>query len=215
MSKFFEPLKYTFFYELLFSILKKLHISHPQFSKHRIIKNFAKKYGLQILIETGTYLGTTIDATKNTFSRIYSIELDKKLYQRAKNKFKRFQNINIIWGDSSIILPELLKKTDKPCLFWLDAHFSKGITAKGLKETPIREELATILRHKIKNHVILIDDADSFTGKNDYPLLSSLKEYIQKYPNLKFEEKNNIIMIIPKYFFQKDGNKRFQEAVLN
>ena len=205
MSKFIEPLKYTLFYDLFFIVLQILHVSHPQFIKQKIIKNYAKKYGLQILIETGTYLGTTVNATKNVFSKVYSIELDRKLYERAKNKFKKFKSIQIIRGDSSIILPQLLKKIDKPCLFWLDAHFSKGITARGRKDTPIWEELTVILNHKIKDHVILIDDADSFTGKNDYPPLSEVKEFILKkdsYSRLKI--KDNIIIITPKHLHPKE-----------
>lgn len=200
MNKFIEFLKYTYLYELFFKVLQILHASHPQFLKQRIIKNYAKKYKLQILIETGTYLGTTVDATKNAFLKIYSIELDRKLYHRAKNKFSKFQNIQIIRGDSSVILPKLLKKINKPCLFWLDAHFSKGITARGRKDTPIWEELTAILNHKIKNHVILIDDADSFSGKNDYPSVLEVKKIVLKEEGYSaMEIKDNIIRITPKH----------------
>lgn len=200
MNKFIEFLKYTQFYELFFKSLQILHISHPQFLKQRIIKNYAGKYKLQIFIETGTYLGTTVDAAKNVFSKVYSIELDRKLYQRAKKKFSKYKNIQIIHGDSSIILPKLLKKMDQPCLFWLDAHFSKGITAKGRKDTPIWEELTTILNHKIKNHVILIDDADSFSGKNDYPSVLKVRKIVLKKGNYSsLQIKDNIIRITPKH----------------
>lgn len=212
MDKFIEKLKYSFLYDFFSSILqilqkldwclKSKHEYTPQFIKQRVIKSYARKYKLQIFIETGTYLGTTVSATKSIFSRIYSIELDKKLYERAKNKFNKFKNIQIIHGDSSTILPNLLKKMNKPCLFWLDAHYSKGITAKGIKDTPVWEELTVIFNHKIKNHVILIDDADSFTGKNDYPTLTMIKKIIFKeYINSNLEIKNNIIIITPKQIY--------------
>ena len=200
MNKFIEFLKYTKTYELFFKVLQILNVSHPQFLKQRIIKTYTKKYNLQILIETGTYLGTTVDATKNVFLKIYSIELDRRLYQRAKNKFSKFKNIQIIQGDSSIILPKLLKKIKVPCLFWLDAHFSKGITARGRKDTPIWEELTAILNHKIKNHLILIDDADSFSGKNDYPSILQVKKIVLKKGNYYLLRiKDNIIILTPKH----------------
>ncbi|HCB22834.1 hypothetical protein A3H81_01610 [Candidatus Daviesbacteria bacterium RIFCSPLOWO2_02_FULL_38_18] len=210
MNKFFEQLKYTFLYELIYPIiqilqtldwfLKSKHKHTPQLIKQEIIKSHAKKYKLPILIETGTYLGTTVNANKNIFSRIYSIELDKKLYNRAKNKFKKFKNIEIIHGDSSVILPKMIQKITKPCLFWLDAHYSKGITTKGAKETPVWEELASILRHKIKHHVILIDDADTFIGKNDYPTIGKIKKVMLKENNYYNIEINyNIIIITPRH----------------
>lgn len=209
MYLLFEKLKYTFLYELTFPVvqilqklewfLKSKHKYTPQFIKQEIIKSYAKKYKLPILIETGTYLGTTVSANKNILSQIYSIELDKKLYERAKNKFRRFRNIQIIHGDSSFILPKIIKKIKKPCLFWLDAHYSKGITTKGVKQTPVWEELASILNHKIKRHVILIDDANTFTGKNDYPKVAEIKKIMLKKNNYyNMEINHNIIIITPK-----------------
>lgn len=208
MKKVIESLKYTYLYNLVFPIVqiiqtvswyaKSKHSSIPHLIKQKIVKSYQKKYGLQILIETGTYLGTMVNATRDTFKKIYTIELDKKLYLHAKNKFKKFKFINVYPGDSTKILPNLLKKINTPCLFWLDAHFSKGITAKGIKETPIIEELNSIFKHKVKSHVILIDDANEFTGENDYPSLSYLMKIISKNTNLKLEIKHNIIIIAPK-----------------
>lgn len=209
MNKLLESLKLTFLYDLIFPIVQTLQviiwhfrnhqISTPHLIKQRVVKIYAKKYDIQTFIETGTYLGTMVNATKNIFPKIYTIELDKKLYERAKNKFKGISSIKVLFGDSALVLPNLLKEINKPALFWLDAHYSKGITSKGDKETPILEELTAILNHKIKNHVILIDDANAFTSKNDYPAKNHLKKFIlDKNPNLKFEVKQNIILITPR-----------------
>lgn len=209
MNKVIESLKYTYLYDLVFPIVqimqtikwyaKSRYSSTPHLIKQKIVKSYQRKYEIPILIETGTYLGTMVNATKDTFKKIYTIELDKKLYWRAKNKFKKNNHIKVFFGDSTKVLPELLKQIRRPCLFWLDAHFSKGITAKGSKETPIINELTAILKSKIKTYVILIDDANAFTGKKDYPFLTSLKRFIlENNPSLYIQVKDNIIRVTPK-----------------
>lgn len=161
------------------------------------IKKYAKKFSLGTLIETGTFTGYTVESTKDFFKRIISIELDHLLFEQAKAKFSKNNNIQIIEGDSSNILPELMANINTPCLFWLDGHYSGGNTAKGSKSTPIINELNTIFNHKlIDQHVILIDDARCFTGLDDYPEINELKKIIlQKQPNFIFDVKDDIIRI--------------------
>lgn len=175
---------------------KNYPVPAPHAYKQKVIKNYAKNFKINTMVETGTYLGETVRATKYAFKKIYSIELDDNLYNEAKQKFSKFKHINIIKGDSGLILPKILKYINEPCLFWLDGHYSKGITAKGEKNTPIYKELKTILNHKIKNHIILIDDARCFVGKDDYPTIDDLKSYINKNKkNAGIKIKNDIIRI--------------------
>ena len=169
--------------------------SPPQPYKSKIIKMYAKKFSINIFIETGTYLGNTVNAVKKSFKKIYSIELNRTLYLKAKQKFIKYKHINVILGDSSEKLPEILSKIESPCLFWLDAHYSGGNTSKTNVETPITKELQCILNYPHKNHVILIDDALDFTGKNDYPTIPELKEMINQYEEKVIITKENIIRI--------------------
>lgn len=168
----------------------------PHFIKQEIVKYYARKFSIDILVETGTYLGEMINAVKDSFNEIYSIELDPSLYMKAKRRFVNIKNIHIIQGDSSKVLSELLALIDQPCLFWLDAHYSGGITAKANLNTPIMIELKSIFSHKIKGHVILIDDDRCFIGQEDYPTIRALKEFVMKNrPDYLFEVKNDIIRI--------------------
>jgi len=169
-------------------------IKPPHIKKEKIIKFYQKKFGLGILIETGTYEGEMIDALKNKFKYIFSIELNPFLARKAKEKFSRFKKIKIIQGDSGKELPKILKKISVPSLFWLDAHYSGGKTSKGKKDTPILKELEEIIKHPNKN-IILIDDADEF-GKGDYPSFKKLYGLVKD--NFNMEIKNNIIQIFPK-----------------
>jgi len=168
----------------------------PHSYKISVIKEYAAKFKSEILIETGTYLGETIEACKRNFKKLISIELDQRLYESAVNKFKTEPNISIYQGDSGEVLENVLTNISQPCLFWLDGHYSEGFTAKGSLNTPIIKELKHIFDHPNKNHVILIDDARCFTGEDDYPDIATLKKIINDYdPGLQFSVENDIIRI--------------------
>ncbi len=152
-----------------------------------LIIDYGKKFDIQCLIETGTHLGNTMAATKNYFSSLYSIELSEVLAKNATERFKEDPHVKIICGDSGKVLPKLLPSIqDRKILFWLDAHYSMGVTAKGETLTPIVDEIKSIFKCG-KEVVILIDDARDFSwynvvfrGRNDYPTISALKNLIKE-----------------------------------
>lgn len=85
-------------------------------------------------------------------------------------------------------------------MFWLDAHHSSGAlfkTGKGNVLTPIVSELEHILTHRnAEQHVVLIDDASQFTGKNDYPTIKELEYFVLKLrPNFILQIKEDIIRV--------------------
>ena len=166
----------------------------PHIVKQMAVKKYASKYGILTFIETGTYLGEMILSVKDIFTKIISIELSPELSEKAVKKFSKYKHISILQGDSSKVLPQILNDIEEPSLFWFDAHYSEGITARGEKETPIKEEIKYILRHPNEEHVIMIDDARLFNGKNDYPTVDEVKEQIlRKYQNYIVEVKDDII----------------------
>lgn len=152
----------------------------PHSIKQSIIKEYARNHQCRVFFETGTYLGGMIEAVKNHFQQIYSIELSPSLAQRACEWFRNEKHIHIMQGNSAKLLPDTIKKISKPCLFWLDAHYSGEGTAISEKRCPILEELSSILTHPVKNHVVLIDDAREFTGKEGYPHMYILLDYIRE-----------------------------------
>jgi hypothetical protein len=202
-------IKGLFFYELFNPLVQELTMRiwnlrgkpypPPNKFKQQTVLCYARRFGIDTLIETGTYLGEMISAVRNSFKQIYTIELASDLYQRARRKFDKYQNVTLIHGDSAKMLPRLLDHIDQPCVFWLDAHFSRGLSTKGEVDTPIEQELEAILNHHTHPHVILIDDARDFNGTNYYPKLRDLrKELMTKRPSWIFEIKGNIIRFHPK-----------------
>jgi hypothetical protein len=168
----------------------------PHVVKEELIRDYAKTFNTGILIETGTYLGDMVHAMKKSFSRIISFELDQKLAAQAQQRFVKDNHVEIVQGDSGKLLGDYLVTINEPCLFWLDGHYSGGITAKGALETPIKNELTFILSHPVDGHVILIDDARCFTGENDYPTLGELQGFVNKHKQgWQFKAETDIIRI--------------------
>lgn len=142
-------------------------------------------------------MGDTLSYIAAMGVRCTSIELSPELYQAAVKRFAPDRNVRLVLGDSGKCLPKLLEETDAPTLFWLDGHYSSGITALGASHTPISGELAAIMSHRIKKHVILIDDARCFDGSNDYPYLDELLHYIRADRTYKVEVSTDIIRLVP------------------
>jgi hypothetical protein len=170
----------------------------PHLIKQRAIRHYAEQFGLQTLVETGTYLGDMVEAMKHVFQKIYSIELSQELYEKAQQRFAGQGSIHLIQGDSGVELGKLMDQIDQPTLFWLDGHYSAGITAKGEKDTPIYEELSHVFGLPQKGHVILIDDARCFGKDPAYPSLEEMTEFIRsKRPDAGIEVKDDSIRITP------------------
>lgn len=170
----------------------------PHLVKQRAVREYAERYRTRILVETGTCLGEMVYAMKGRFARIFSIELDQELWRGASSLFAGDSHVSILQGDSGEKLTEVLAQLREPALFWLDAHYSGGITARGAKDTPIGQEMEMILSHSVTNHVVLIDDARNFVGNNDYPTQAELKELVyDRRADFSFVVADDIIQICP------------------
>ncbi len=170
----------------------------PASVKRRIVRSCLRRYGLRQFVETGTYLGTMVRAVRRMVDRVWSIELDHVLARHAARTFARDPRVVIIEGDSGDRLPEVLRELDSPALFWLDSHYSGGITARGDLDSPILRELEYIAANPITGHVLLIDDARCFTGEGGYPTLDRLRAFIaDRRPDWTVAISDDIIRITP------------------
>jgi hypothetical protein len=173
-------------------------VRSPHLLKERTVREYGAKYGLRILIETGTYYGEMVAAMKNHFEKIYSIECDPSLAREATRKFERDSRIRILEGDSARVLPGLLKSIAQPALFWLDAGYWGW---ENLQRDPQRLsiEVESILAHPDKGHVILMDDARCLNGENGALTLAEFESRLrQRFSRHAVEVKHDIVRIAPR-----------------
>lgn len=134
------------------------------------------KEDINILIETGTWLGDGISNALNCgYEKVYSCDIDTNMVKNAKDKF-RDKNVEIFNDNSVVSLEKILSNINERCLIYLDAHvmptgranfeFSEhhlDLSKKyNSRVCPIIEELSVISKHKIKEHVLIIDDLHCF-----------------------------------------------------
>lgn len=171
-------------------------VRSPHLLKQRTVREYAQRYGLRVLVETGTYYGEMVAAMKAHFDRIYSVEYEPQLAQRAIRKFERYRHIRILEGDSQKVIPDLLKSIEQPALFWLDAGYYGWAGLQGDQQR-LTTEMEAILRHPLQGHVILMDDARGLNGQNGAPTVAELKQRIEsEFPGRQVEVQYDILRIV-------------------
>jgi FkbM family methyltransferase len=197
--KWLEKVKQDFMHRLQVPSYKR---------KRAILERYRKDYNLKVLVETGTFLGDTVEFFKKKFDRVYSIELSEELYTDAKKRFEKDENVTILRGDSGEVLQRIVPSINAPALFWLDGHYSYEFyvgdryikTALGDKITPVVKELSILLNNK-HQHLVLVDDARLFNGCDDYPEIREISEMVDRSPHrYKMSVQEDIIRIIPAKF---------------
>lgn len=167
--------------------------------KRKVITSYLRKYGLKAFVESGTYYGDTL-ATVAIDMRVrsISIELSDEHYNAAVTRFAGRANVELLHGDSGELMADVVSGLRSPALFWLDGHFSGGSTAKGVRETPVLQELQAILQSSIRGNVILIDDVRCFDGTHDYPQLTELLAIIKAAGDIAWEISADILRLTPR-----------------
>jgi predicted O-methyltransferase YrrM len=119
----------------------------------------ARKYLNDTFVETGTYDGGAVQiALCAGYKTIYSMEADENLYNTAKARFAKLDQVHIYLGDTGTDLAKILDQLTGKATFWLDAHPIYG------GNSPLLKELYQIALHPIKNHTIMIDDRTHLAG---------------------------------------------------
>lgn len=146
----------------------------------KFLSMIASAFQATTFVETGTYLGDTTEIASRYFKTIHSIELSEDLCKKAQKRFENAKNITVYQGDSCTILAAITKKLQGKTVFFLDAHYSMGETARGTSNTPIISELEVIKKSSIKDAILLIDDIRMFYS----PLVNVSKTFMYGYPTL-------------------------------
>jgi hypothetical protein len=150
-------------------------------------------------VETGTYMGDTTSVLSKVAKMVYSIEPEPALFSKAEQRFSNTSNVKIIKGLSEDVFPKLLPTLSGNVCFWLDGHYSAGITFKGPQETPIIDELTGIGRNitQMGKVVVMVDDVRCFDPSNPefsaYPPVGFLVDWARKH-NLTWHIEQDIFI---------------------
>ena len=167
--------------------------------KRMVIKHYLNKYNLKKFIESGTHIGDTVAyIARQDGVKVLSIEFDDLLFAKAKKRFASNNNIEIMLGDSGLILPKIITNSSDPTLFWLDGHYSGIGTACGVTNSPIENEIDAILKSGAHQNVVLIDDVRCFNGCDGYTRLDLLMEKIRLSGLYDVEISIDIMRLTPK-----------------
>ena len=175
-------------------ILRGRPVRSPHLLKQKVVREYAEKFGLKTLVETGTYYGEMVAAMRRRFEQIYSIEFVPALAERAQRKFAGDRHVRILCGDSRAVMPEVLALLNGTALFWLDAGYYGWIGKQGDQQR-LSAELEMILSHPFP-HIILLDDARGLTGRDGVPSVSDVKGYVEaKFPGRCVEVQYDIMRV--------------------
>lgn len=153
----------------------------PHFVRRAMLVTQARAIDAAIFVETGTYKGGTTWCLLGMFRRMVTIEVVPELASVAKERFKRHHSVTVIEGDSASVLPDVCKSLDAPCLFYLDGHYSGGITGMGGAECPVIEELRVIFSFAKVPFRIVIDDARLFGSDPAYPTIQAVVNFVKSH----------------------------------
>ena len=173
-------------------------VRSPHLLKQMTVAEYGRRYQLRCLVETGTYYGEMVAAMRTQFDRIYSIELDPNLAAYSRERFKNYSQVEILEGDSSTLVPQVVAQLDSPALFWLDAGYYGVDLAPGDLSRRLTDRRA-LRSSPVRDHVVLRDDARMFVGTEKKFTAGQLVSWIeQEYPNRKVEIVRDIFRVTRK-----------------
>jgi hypothetical protein len=168
----------------------------PHFVRRAALLSEARAMGAEIFIETGTYKGGTIWSMLGEFRCLVTIEVVPALAALARQRFARFHHVTVLEGDSAEVLPSICSDLDASCLFYLDGHYSGGVTGKGTEECPVIRELDAIFTFTKVPFRIVIDDARLFGIDPAYPAIDAVAGFVHsRRPEMSVRIENDAILI--------------------
>lgn len=156
----------------------------PTFDESLLLELLDDQY--KIAVETGTFEGKRAKLLKSKFEHVYTIEIDKKLYNLFSPALIKLGILPIHGNSHEMInsIMYILNDLNYKILFWLDAHWSgdntvdwknskwKGFTTprntgyipiKNIEDhsenqVPLKEEILTIYNNINNECILYIDD---------------------------------------------------------
>jgi len=149
-----------------------------QTARAEIVRQIITECGVELIVETGTYRGTTTEWFAQFGIPVITIELSERFAEFSRMRLRNCANVQLLVGNSAETLRVIVGRVPKAeaiTLFYLDAHW--------MDHLPLREELETIFAH-FSRALVVVDDfkveGDPSYRYDDYgPGKALTLEYVQ------------------------------------
>jgi predicted O-methyltransferase YrrM len=146
----------------------------PHLKVNRVV-SICRILEAEMFVETGTYRGDTSAAASRFVDEVITVEIDVRLAELARRRFAQ-GNVSVLTGDSGDLMAEIVRRSEgKSVLYWLDGHFSAGVTGGNESLPPLKRELDDIMPSLQPGSLVLIDDVREF-GSNGYPTVNDMND---------------------------------------
>ena len=140
-----------------------------QEGRQEIFRELVAKIPFQMIVETGTYRGTTTEfLAKESGLPVCTVETEPRFYHYARRRLRGRKHIRLELGDSREFIAKLVRDAALPkkdVFFYLDAHWQEDL--------PLRQEIEIIVKFW-QGVCIMIDDfqvpGDDGYAYDDYGL---------------------------------------------
>lgn len=122
------------------------------------VERLRRRFNIPVAVETGTFRGQTTEYFNNTFSKVFTVEINpqelSKVFANQANiglSVGPFSGVHFVTGDSAEQLPKILELVKgQRKLVYLDAHW--------FDDWPLKKELLAIGESDPDNTIVVIDD---------------------------------------------------------
>ncbi|MDB9839770.1 rRNA adenine N-6-methyltransferase family protein [Planktomarina temperata] len=163
--------------ETIYFLKRRSFCAPPKYVRKILFIKYLKN--MDLIFESGTYLGRSTAIFSKIAKNVVTVEPDKALFNRADKLFSNKSNIKVKNGFSTEFITSQLTEAKSMghnrVGFWLDGHSSDDNVALHTGIAPLINELQLIMHAKsdFKNVTILIDDMRYTTNlmqrNNGYP----------------------------------------------
>src|SRR5262245_2384553 len=91
-------------------------------AKRHLLLAKLRSCNLNVVIETGTFLGDTTHFLSARGYCVVTVEIEPRLAAWARARFDGVANVRVVEGDSEQLMPELIADLDQPSFSYLDGH---------------------------------------------------------------------------------------------
>jgi hypothetical protein len=145
-------------------------------AKRRFLLRLFKERNHRLLVESGTFLGGTVEYFLPHAERIVSVEIEPELHEAARRRFESSPSVELLLGDALNVIPRVLAEVSEPPLVYLDGHFTGGVNkepGEAVEPAPgILERLGDL--ELPSGTSIVVDDLRLFGHGDGFPAVDEL-----------------------------------------